>query len=363
MKIIGMEVLPYSKPFDVPISNGKYTYYSTDIVLCLVHTDVGITGIGWTHGDEMTYIAAKKLEPYILGEDPINVEKIWEKIYLPKIFGRKGLATRAISAVDIALWDIRGKVSNLPLYKLLGGYRTEVPVYVAGGYYEDNKSNENLQLEMQKNLEKGVKAIKMKIGRFSIAEDVKRIEDVKSSVGSDVDILVDANNAYSRIDAMKMGRELDNLGIYWFEEPISCDDLEGSAILVDKINTPIASGENEYTRYGFKSMLDTKSINVLNADAQILGGITEWKKVADMASAYNIPVAPHGDQEIHVHLVSSVANGLIVEYYDTNTNVLRDRMFKNKTLLNSNGTVSPSELPGIGVELDLEAIEEFKMNY
>lgn len=362
MKITKMEVHAYSKPYDTPISNGKYTYYTTDIVICLVHTDEGFTGIGWTHGDEITYTAAKRIEPYLIGEDPINVERIWEKIYLPKIFGRKGLATRAISAVDIALWDIRGKVAQLPLYKMLGGYRSEVPVYVAGGYYESGKSNRKLQEEMEENLAKGVKAIKMKIGRVTIKEDIKRIEDVKNSVGPEVEVLVDANNAYSRMDALKIGSALDELGVYWFEEPISCDDFEGSAILVDRLKTPIAAGENEYTRYGFKDMVQAKSVNVVNADAQILGGITEWKKVADYVSAHNIPIAPHGDQEIHVHLVAAVANGLIVEYYDTNTNVLRDRMFKNKTQLNPNGTVSPSELPGIGVELDLDAIKEFKVN-
>jgi D-arabinonate dehydratase len=360
MKITKLDVRFYKRPYDVPISNGKYTYYNTEIVLCRVFTDEDIIGVGWTHGDEMVLTAAKKMESYLVGEDPINVEKIWEKIYLPKIFGRKGLETRAISAIDIALWDIRGKVFGQPLYKLLGGFRNEVPVYVAGGYYETGKSNRGLQAEMEKNLSKGIRAIKMKIGRLSVKEDVKRIEDVRKTVGDSVDILVDANNAYSRIDALKMGLELDRLGVYWFEEPVNCDDLEGSAFLVNKINTPIAIGENEYTRYGFRDIIEAKATNVLNADAQILGGITEWKKVADLAAAYNIPVAPHGDQEIHVHLVASVSNGLIVEYYDTNLNALLNRMFKNKTKLNPNGTVSPSELPGIGFELNLEGLEEFR---
>jgi D-arabinonate dehydratase len=359
MKITKMDVRFYKKPYDIPISNGKYTYYNTEIVICQVSTDEGITGVGWTHGDEMVLCAAKKIEPYIIGEDPINVERIWDKIYLPKIFGRKGLATRAISAVDIALWDIRGKAFGQPLYKMLGGFRKEVPVYVAGGYYETGKSNSGLQEEMEANLQKGIKAIKMKIGRFTIKDDLKRIEDVRKTVGDSVDILVDANNAYSRMDAFKIGLELDRLGVYWFEEPVNCDDIDGSAFLVDRINTPIALGENEYTRYGFRDIIAARATNVLNADAQILGGITEWKKVADLAAAYNMPLAPHGDQEIHVHLVASISNGLIVEYYDTNLNALLDRMFKTKTVLNPNGTVSPSELPGIGFEVNFDAIEEF----
>jgi L-alanine-DL-glutamate epimerase-like enolase superfamily enzyme len=361
MKITGLDVHRFTKLYDQPISNGKYTYNATNIVICQVHTDEGISGVGWTHGKNIVFNTIKRLEDYVKGEDPFNVERIWNKMYLPKIFGRKGLTTRAISAVDIALWDIKGKVAGKPLYQLLGGYRDEVPVYIAGGYYETGKSNELLQEEMKDNIAKGVKAIKMKIGRLSIKEDVERIKAVQNSLSNNVDILVDANNSYSRNEALRMGRELDKLGVYWFEEPIACDDFAGLAKLGNKIDTPIASGENEYTRYGFRDMIDSGSVDIINADAQVLGGITEWKKVADFASAHHILVAPHGDQEIHVHLVASISNGLIVEYYDTNTNVLRDRMFKNKLKLKNNGMVSPLNKPGIGVELNLEAIEEFRV--
>ncbi|MFA7493282.1 MAG: mandelate racemase/muconate lactonizing enzyme family protein [Proteiniphilum sp.] len=362
MKITKLDFRYYSRKHEVPITNGKYKYLSNDMVLCQAFTDEGISGFGWVTGNEMAFAAGKRIESYVLGEDPLNTERIWEKLYLPKVFGRKGPAIKAISAVDIALWDLKGKLLGVPLYKLLGGYRDRVPVYVAGGYYETGKSNTKLREEMEANIEKGVKVVKMKIGAIPIREDLKRIEEVKKVLGDKAELMVDANNAYSRIDALKMGYELDKIGgIYWFEEPVSCDDLEGTAILVDKIRTPIAIGENEYTSFGFRSIIESKAASVLNADAQVLGGITEWKKVANTAAAFNLQIAPHGSQEIHVHLVASVSNGLIVEYYDSNTNALRDRMFKNKLTLNADGTVSPYESPGLGIELDLEGIDEFRV--
>jgi D-arabinonate dehydratase len=171
---------------------------------------------------------------------------------------------------------------------------------------------------------------------------------------------VDANNAYNRLDAFKMGRELDKRDIYWFEEPLSPDDLEGCAELCRRIDTPVAIGENEYTRWGFKQILDAGAAQVLNADAQVLGGITEWKKVADLAMASHILVAPHGDQEIHAHLVSAVPNGLIVEYYDNNLNTLKEKMFKTHLTLDADGNVRVPSMPGIGFEIDFEALDRFR---
>ena len=282
-------------------------------------------------------------------------------MYLPKIFGRKGLTTRAISAVDIALWDIIGKAAGRPLYRLLGGSRDEVPVYIAGGYYETDKSVSQLREEMEQNIAKGIKAIKMKIGRLPLSEDLKRIEAIREEVGDRVDILVDANNAYSRIDALKIGRMMEKLNVYWFEEPLAPDDLEGAAELARSLDVPIASGENEYTLWGFRDIITSGSVDIINADAQVLGGITEWRKVAGFAMAHHIPIAPHGSQEIHVHLVASVPNGLIVEYYDSNLASLNDAMFEQKLSLNPNGTVSPFKGPGLGVTINFEAIEPYRV--
>ena len=360
MKISDLKVRAYSAPYVTPIANGKYSYASTDIVIATVVTDDGLEGYGWAHGTKIVIETLESLRPRILGEDPFNVEKIWDKMYLPKVYGRKGFETRAISAVDIALWDIIGKSARRPLRQLLGGFRESVPAYVAGGYYEAGKGYDGLRQEMKANIAKGARAVKMKIGGASLATDLERIDAAREAVGRDVLILVDANNAYNRLDAFKMGKELDKRDIYWFEEPLSPDDLEGCAELRRKIDTPIAVGENEYTRWGFKQLIDAGAAQILNADAQVLGGITEWKKVADLAMASHIMVAPHGDQEIHAHLVSAIPNGLIVEYYDNNLNALKEKMFKTHLSLDKEGTVTVPGLPGIGFEIDFQALDKFR---
>lgn len=360
MKITNLEVHAYSAKYTTPIANGKYTYAATDIVIVTILTDEGITGSGWAHGTKTVIDTLESLRERVLGQDPFNVERIWDRMYLPKVYGRKGFETRAISALDIALWDIIGKAAGRPLRQMLGGFRDSVPAYIAGGYYEANKDHSGLQNEMRANVSRGAKAVKMKIGGASIEEDIDRIDAVRDAVGKDIDILVDANNAYNRLDALKMGRELDRRNIYWFEEPLSPDDLEGCAELCRKLDTPIAIGENEYTRWGFKQLIDAHAAQVLNADAQVLGGITEWKKVADLAMASHILVAPHGDQEIHAHLVSAIPNGLIVEYYDNNLNTLKEAMFKSSLSLDSDGQVSTPDKPGIGFELNFKSLEKFK---
>ena len=360
MKIEHIEVNAYQAKHRKPYSNGKYTYATTDIVICRVFTDDGYEGIGWAHGTDVVVDTLLSLSERVIGQDPFNYERIWNKMYLPKVYGRKGFETRAISAIDVALWDIMGKVAGKPIRQLLGGYHETIPAYIAGGYYEEGKALADLQDEMRTNVTKGAKAIKMKIGMVPIKEDLERIDAVRDAIGPDCLLLVDANNAYNRLDALKIGKELDKRDIYWFEEPLSPDDIEGCAELVRKLDTPIAIGENEYTRWGFKQLVDAHAAQILNADALVLGGISEWKKVADYAMASHILIAPHGDQEIHTHLVSAVPNGLIAEYYDTNLNSLLNSMFKTHIVLNEDGTISAPSGAGIGVDIDFESLKEFQ---
>ncbi len=361
MKIVDLKVAAYQGKHRQPYSNGKYTYATTDICICRVITDCGVEGIGWAHGTEVVYHTMLNLRPYIIGQDPFNTERIWNSMYLPKVFGRKGFETRAISAVDMAMWDIMGKVAGRPIRQLMGGYRDKIPAYIAGGYYEKGKGLKGLQEEMKENLRKGAKAIKMKIGAVSVSEDVERIDAVREAIGPECKLLVDANNAYNRIDALKMGRELDKRDIFWFEEPLSPDDIDGSAELRRKIDTPIAIGENEYTKWGFKELMDRCAADVYNTDALVLGGLTEWKKVADYAQSCHVLIAPHGDQEIHSHLVSSIPNGLIAEYYDTNLNSLLSAMFKKHITLDENGEIAAPSDPGVGVEIDFDTLKQFQI--
>lgn len=360
MKITDLKLKRYSCPYDRPISNAKYTYTHLNLVVTTIETTDGVSGIGWVEGNEIVADTLLQLREYVIGEDPFAVERIWEKMYLPKIFGRKGLTTRAISCVDIALWDLIGKATGLPLYKLVGGFRDKVPAYIAGGYFEGDRGIDGLVDEMTQNVARGATALKMKIGRVSIRQDVERVRAVREAVGDDILLLVDANNAYKPYEAIQIGRHLETLGVYWFEEPVAPDDLKGSAEVARALDIPIAAGENEYTRYGFRDLIEAEAVDIINADAQILGGITEWRKVASLAAAHHIPVAPHGHQEIHVHLVAGAANGLIVEYYRENVNPILTRMFTQPLQL-ENGAVRPPSGPGIGVELKEDALERYRV--
>ncbi len=361
MKIERIEAAVYTAPYPTPITNGKYTYKGTESVLAFVTTDTDMLGIGWTHGGRIVYDAVMDMAERLIGENPFRVERIWESLYLPKIYGQKGIALRALSCLDIALWDLMGQRAGAPLWTLIGGYRDSIPAYVAAGYYGNGKDLSALQQEMRHCLSHGVKAVKMKIGALSVQEDVERIDAARDALGSGISLLVDANNAYDRMTALKMGRALEKRDIFWFEEPLSPDDLEGCAELRRRIDVPIAVGENEYTRFGFQALIHAGAAEIFNADAMILGGITEWRRVAAIAQANHIRLAPHGDQGLHVPLLCGAPGGLIAEYLDPATNPLRQAMFTHAEHPRTDGTIAPSEAHGHGLAFNLPAMEPFKV--
>lgn len=360
MTIASFKIGSYSAPYAKPHTNGLYTYTDTEIVICEIRTDSGATGTGWTHGGPIVFQAMQEIASTIIGQDEFCAERLWHQMYRPKIWGRRGLTTRAISAIDIAIWDCIGKQVGVSVHKLVGGHAESVPAYMAGGYYEPGKGLDELQEEMSSRVSSGARSIKMKIGAASIKEDIARVKASREAVGPEVDLLVDANNAYSRLDALRMVRALEEFDVFWFEEPLAPDDLEGSAELAAATDCPIALGENEYTKFGFKHVLEKRAADVLNADAQILGGITEWRKAASLAEVNHVPVAPHGDQEIHVHLVAGVPNGLIVEFYDNDLNSLKDAMFNDRLELDEHGRLTPPDRPGLGFDINYEALSRYE---
>src|SRR5690242_15945437 len=188
MKITNMTTEQYRWPRHKPITNGKHTYTHSGLGLVKIETDEGITGIGLGDMDAIGKATVERFKKELIGEDPIDVERLWHKMWVPKLTGRRGLTTRTISAIDIGLWDVRAKAANLPLYKLLGGYRSRVPTYVAGGYYEEGKGLKELQEEMITSVEMGARAIKMKVGAVPIQEDVARVRAVREAVGPDVKV-------------------------------------------------------------------------------------------------------------------------------------------------------------------------------
>jgi L-alanine-DL-glutamate epimerase-like enolase superfamily enzyme len=361
VKITGITTEEYRWPRHTPISNGLHTYTHSGLDLVKIETDAGITGIGLGGGGLVGKATIEHLTPQLLGEDPIDVERLWHTMWIPKLIGRRGLTTRAISALDIGLWDIRGKVAGLPLYKLLGGFRDRVPTYIAGGYYEAGKGLKELQQEMRDNVAMGARAIKMKVGAVPIREDVARVKAVRAAIGPDVKLLVDANCAYRYYQAIQFAKRIEEYDIYWFEEPVQPDDYEGHRKLAEATSIPIATGENEYTRYGFRDLIAHNAAAILNADAKVLGGVTEFMKVVALAQAHDLDIAPHGSQDIHVHLVAAIANGLILEFYRDSVDPMWGKIYRETLRLNDDGTVSPPSVPGIGAEPNYEALAPYRV--
>jgi L-alanine-DL-glutamate epimerase-like enolase superfamily enzyme len=357
MKITGIETAIYQWKRKKPITNGLHTYPTHSLGIVEIKTDEGITGIG--HGSVKL---VKQFEQILIGEDPLCVEKLWHKMWVPKLVGRRGPTTNAISAIDIALWDIRAKAAHMPLYKLLGGAKDRIPVYMAGGYYEEGKDLAALGQEMRDYVAMGAKGVKMKVGAMSIQEDAKRVETVRKAVGDEIKVMIDANCAYSFHEAIMFAKRVEEYGPYWFEEPVQPDDYEGFRRIGEATSIPIATGENEYTRFGFRDLLIRGQVPILNADAYVLGGITEFMKVAALAQAHCRMIAPHGSQTIHVHLQCAIPNSLILEYYPERFYDLRDNVYTHSLELNSDGTVSPPEAPGHGFYPNVEVLKPYRID-
>jgi len=361
MKITQVTTATYRWPRHTPITNGKHTYTHVTLGLVKVETDTGLTGLGLGGGHPVVNAAIAHFTPQLIGQDPLDVERIWRDLWVPKLVGRRGMTTRAISAIDIALWDLRAKAAGMPLYKLLGGCRDRVETYIAGGYYEEGKGLGELAQEMHDNVAMGARAIKMKVGALSIREDAERVRVVREAIGPDVKLMVDANCAYKLYEAIQLAKRIEAYDPFWFEEPIAPDDYDGHRRLAQATVIPIATGENEYTRYGFRDLIEQRAVAILNVDAVICGGITEFMKIAYLAQAYDVDIAPHGPQEVHVHLVAGLSNGLILEFYRDTVDPMWGQVYRHTLRLNEDGTVSPPSVPGIGLDPNEEALAPYRV--
>ena len=341
MKVTDVKMECYRWPRKTPIRNGRYVYPTSGLEVVKIETDEGVTGV-------------------VVGQDPFDTERVWDDMWQPKLVGRRGITTRIISGIDVALWDLKGKLAGRPVYKLLGGFTDKIPVYIAGGYYEEGKGLEQLAAEMETALATGAKAVKMKVGGVPINEDVERVRVVRDTIGPDVKLMVDANNAYRYYEAIEIARKIEGYDVFWFEEPVNPDDYEGHRLVSRATTIPIATGENEYTRYGFRDLIERRAAAIVQPDALIMGGVTEFMKVAALAQSHDLPIAPHGTQDVHVHLVTAIPNGLILEYYSTSTDPLQGEIFL-ENLEVEDGYVRPPDRPGLGIEPNEEVLSRYRV--
>ena len=389
MKIVSIKshVLRYELEKELGYSQQYYKYRTAHLVE--VETDEGITGWGECFGPgnialANKFIIEKVIQPLIKGEDPTNKEYIWHKVYnLLRDSGQKGMPIQALSGVDIALWDILSKKAKLPLYQLIGGkFNSQIPVYGYGMMLQKKSIDELIALfkdESKKIKEKKFKAMKMKIG-LGPKDDLKLIKAVRDEIGNEFRLMVDANHAYNTNDAMYVGKGLDEMDIFWFEEPVAPEDYDGYKELKDNLKTNIAGGEAEFTKYGWNQLIKKRCIDIAQPEVCGLGGITEYLKISALAQSNFIPVVNHVwgsalSVAVNIHLLTSqpdMPGGLfpfksMLEFDTTDNNLfITDLSSENFSVLDqvkeNKGYIKPIENVGIGVNPNKDFIKKFEIN-
>jgi D-galactarolactone cycloisomerase len=388
MKIVKIQshVLQYDLPEPLGYSQQYYAKRSAHLVE--VTTGEGITGWGECFGPGNIALANKAIverviQPLILGMDPMDRDVIWHKVYnLLRDHGQKGMPMQSLSGVDIALWDIAGKVAGLPIHKLIGGaHRTDVSVYGYGMMLRPGESVDNLAArfvdEAAEIKDMGFVATKMKVG-LGPKPDVKLAEAVRKGVGDDYRFMVDANHCYTTSDAFYVGRALQDLDAYWFEEPIAPEDHDGYRELRAGLDINISGGEAEFNRWGWRQILENRGLDIAQPEVCALGGISEYLRVLALCHAHFTPVINHvwgSDIAVATNLqllaaMPPLPGGLhpwepMLEF-DTTHNHFRDDMLEEplnivSQVKNNNGTVKIPDKPGIGVTPNLDFIKQYEI--
>ncbi|MEM3558636.1 MAG: arabinonate dehydratase [Metallosphaera sp.] len=337
-----------------------------EIVVTEIETSDGYLGYGeslaYGCSDAVQATLEKILKPLLLGEDEELIGHLWEKMYKATLrFGRRGIVIAGISGVDIALWDLMGKKTKKPIYKLLGGSKKRVKAYITGGYYSDKKDIDKLREEEAYYVKNGFKGIKVKIGAKSMEEDLERLKAIREVVGEDVRIAVDANNVYSYEEALEMGRKLEALNIWFFEEPIQTDYLDLSAKLALELRIPIAGYETAFTRWEFYEIMRKGAVDIVQTDAMWTGGISEMMKIGNLAKVMGYPLIPHYSAG-GISLIANlhVASALGLEWIEMHLrkNDLRDKIFNKKIPIEDGHLVVPDS-PGLGFTIRDEVFEKY----
>jgi L-alanine-DL-glutamate epimerase-like enolase superfamily enzyme len=265
--------------------------------------------------------------------------------------GRTGVVMRAISAIDIALWDLNARSLDLPLYKFLGHWaKDRVPAYASGGYYVEGKAANQLGRELTSYVEQGFNAVKMKVGRLTLGEEEERIRAARHAIGPDVKLMLDANNAWRDLPtALLYCKRYEKYDPYWIEEPFSPDDIENHSKLSRLTQIPVATGEIEAGRWRFRELLDKRAAVIVQADAAVCGGISEWRRIADIATSYGVTICPHWFHDLHAHLVAAAPNADFVEFFPDDK-VLNFRKLINQQLKVVRGNLLLPQTPGLGFD-------------
>jgi L-alanine-DL-glutamate epimerase-like enolase superfamily enzyme len=345
-------------PTDFPESDGTLAWDKTTIVIVEVNCGT-VSGLGYTYADLSTATLIETLlKDIVEGRDAMNISGSWyAMVHAIRNLGRPGISSMAISAVDIALWDLKAKLLRLPLVKLVGATRDAIPVYGSGGF--TSYSDDQLQKQLRQWVESGIKMVKMKVGREP-HRDSERIRRAREAVGKDVRLFVDANGAYTSKQALSLANSFKESNVSWFEEPVPSDDLEGLRFLRDHApeGIEVAAGEYGYDAWYFRRMLEAGAVDVLQADATRCGGITGFLQADALCGAWNLPLSAHTAPSVHAHACCAAGKAIHLEYFHDHARI--EKLIFEGSLLPKDGELTPDlSRCGLGLELRREELSRY----
>jgi L-alanine-DL-glutamate epimerase-like enolase superfamily enzyme len=362
MKICSVETELYHVPLAKPLVDAIHgVQRDFSLVVVKIMTDEGIAGMGYTYsvgqvgGTSIATLIKDNLAPILIGEDPRRIEHLWQKMWWALHYvGRGGIAVFGLSAIDNALWDLKARMAAEPLWRFLGGHDNKVEAY--GGGIDFDMSIDELLEQTQGFLDAGIEAIKIKIGRESIAEEVERIAAMREFLGPERKLMIDVNMKWSVEQALRAVRAFEPYNLHWIEEPTIPDDIEGNRRIEMEGPIPVCSGENLHSIYEFKQMIAQGGISFPDADISNVGGISAFLKVAHIAEAFNRNVTTHGIQEMHVSCLAAIPNASLLEIH-----AFRIDEFLLHPLEIKDGYAYASDRPGHGVEIDWDRIAKHRI--
>ncbi|MEZ5351009.1 MAG: mandelate racemase/muconate lactonizing enzyme family protein [Bryobacteraceae bacterium] len=358
VEIESVETNLYHVPLATEMTDARHGIMRDFAVITVkIRTRDGVEGIGYSYtvgqtgGRAVHSLVADSLAPLITGADPRRIEHLWERMWWHVHYvGRGGIASFAISAVDTALWDLKAKLAGEPLWRLLGGHDPRVRVYAGGIDLE--LPLDDLLKKTETNLHRGFRAIKMKVGRARLREDVERVAAVRKLIGPDIPLMVDANMRWTVDQAIRASHAFAGHDVFWLEEPTIPDDVEGHRRIESEGPLPVAAGENLHTIYEFQKLMAVGGVSFPEPDLTNIGGVTGWMKVAHLAEAHNLPVTSHGVHDLHLSLLAAVPNPSYLEVHGFSLEKFMDRPFAI-----DDGVAIPANVPGHGVELNWDRLE------
>jgi D-galactarolactone cycloisomerase len=382
LRIIDVRTTLLRYPCDRPIASAGGVLQERPALLVEVVIDEGVVGIGEAGVGSKALIDGE-LKPFLIGQDPLQIEWIWQSLFHRfGRAGRRGLVLNALGGIDVALWDILGKVTGRPVYQLLGAYQNRLPAYASAGFYQEGKGIAELQAEVTVAVHDGFRAFKMKVGRArrivpgtpahwpgadelvaSEDVDVARVAAVREALGPDGALMIDANCAWTRNQAIRFAAAVERYDIFWIEEPVEMADHAGSAMVAAATAIPIAGYETEVGLDGFSRLIAARAVDIAQPDVAWSGGISECRRIAALAQAHHLAFAPHCFSSAvllaaSLHLAASLPNCTLIEI-DRNPNPLRDQLLRQPIVVRD-GMIQVPEGPGLGIELDRDVIETYR---